>query len=204
MNIRHTLGLAVVLVAATALSALAHGRGFQRSSLQEQLGLSDEQQTQIADLRDRFGEDSQALHDAYKADINAVFSEEQLAAIDAYHAERATNRRTPRPELNISEEQKAALGELREVYKEARSALIEAHKLAFADLLSEEQLALLEELKAARHSRHRGDKSGREDTETDNEEETQTSEATLQAFPNTPATAVESSSWGRIKGSLTD
>ena len=205
---RKIVNLMFLLLITTAMSVAAHGRG-QRISLNGQLGLSDEQQVQVEELRASFGEASQALHTTYKTDINAVYTDEQLAAIEAYKAERMENRRAPRPDLALSDEQVAAFGAMRTAYKEARSTLNEEHRAAFEAVLNGEQLTLLGEIKSTRLSfgghgncNKDGDVDAGADGDTD--EETETTEATFQALPNsaTAATAVEAMSWGRIKGSF--
>jgi len=145
-----------------------------------------------------------ALYEAYQTNFNAVLTAEQLSALAELKANRRKHRRVSLTEaLSLSEDQVAQLQTLGEEKRAQHQALHEAYQADFNAILTPEQLAAYEELKANRWGRH-GNKDKAEETEpTDDGTIT---EATLQAIPttNSIATAVEETSWGRIKGTFGD
>jgi hypothetical protein len=188
----------------------------QRISLAEQLGLSQEQQTELTALRGDFAESARALHEAHRADEQAVLTEEQLAALTAYQSE-GRHRGGRHLDLGLSDEQVSAINDLDSAYREARAALYAAHQEAVAALLNEEQLALLEALQSAPpfrrmhrvghsdqaegHSDEEGDADGSLDELADaGTDEVQSISSSLQwGGSGDLTTAVESTNWGYIK-----
>jgi hypothetical protein len=81
--------------------------------------------------------------------------------------------------------------------KEQKQALHEEYQVGLEAILSEDQLAALAELKA----NHMGRRGCNKDSDMAAPEDEVTTEATLQLAPFTDgvATAVEKTSWGRIK-----
>ena len=66
-----------------------HGkRGKHRNSLVEQLGLTDEQETQIQTLIEDLNEQRQALREEYWTDFEAILTAEQLATLEEFKTNR--------------------------------------------------------------------------------------------------------------------
>ncbi len=205
----------------TALAALRNPpsmRG-QRISLAERLGLSAEQQTELTALRTNYAERAQALHEAHRADKRSVLTEEQLAALIAYHSE-GHRRGDKHLNLGLSDDQISSINDLDATYRQARTSLYAAHQEAVAALLTEEQLALLEALHSAPPFRgiHRGrhgygnrveaNRGGGANESIDGladpgTGEGQTGESSLLwSGASELTTAVENTRWGRIKNDL--
>ena len=107
-------------------------------------------------------------------------------------------------ELGLSEEQQGQWTELNTTFREQKQALREEYRTAFDAILTDEQREKLDEIKAG--FSHGKDKA--EDTEGEESQEesadTQTVEAAIQVAPAvaTAPTAVEETSWGKIKDSF--
>ena len=152
MHIKHMAALALLVIAAQALPAEAHGRKGQRDASIAQLELSEEQQVQLEAIRADFDARAQALREAHRADELAVLSEEQLATLTAYGSNDG-ERKGRRIDLGLSEEQIDAIKALDATYREARNALKQERKEAVAALLTNEQLTALEALRNAQPPR---------------------------------------------------
>ena len=69
-----------------------HGkRGKHRNSPVEQLGLTQDQQTQIEDLREGLQEQKQALREEYWTDFEAILTADQLVTLEAIKANRGNH-----------------------------------------------------------------------------------------------------------------
>ena len=243
------IAAALLLVAATAMDTSARGwggkQGFHghgkrsghKSSLVEQLGLSDEQQAQIQALKEDIREQGQALGEQYRAGFEAILTDEQRDAIaeirnplglsdeqreqiqalkeqdltkeqyradfeailtdeqrDAIaelktnrgqHGKRGKHENSLVERLGLSDEQQAQIQALRADLNEQRQALGEQYWTGFEAILTDEQRATLEEIKANRGSHSKG-----------SEEESETAAA------GKSTAAVEETSWGRVKESF--
>lgn len=153
---------ALLVVAASAMDASAHGKGGGRGmgmgmgrgmvkgvrvGLATQLGLSAEQQTQLDALKATYEEKETALRDEEQTAFKALLTEEQQAALDAAAAIRGRHRRGPA--LSLSDEQQTQLEALRTEFQEKHQALHTEFQTAFEALLTEEQLTKLAELRTA-------------------------------------------------------
>ena len=191
----------LALVAVSAIGALAHGRasgghGGARASLAETLALTQDQQAELAGLRESFAEASQALRASHQEAFEAVLTTAQLATLEEIRESgtRPRVRGSLVTALGLSEEQQAALAEVREALEAEKTALREEHRAAFRGVLTEQQLALLEEIKASHPRRGMGH---------DGDGESNDSISTEAAALNTSAaTAVEDQSWGQLKGAF--
>ena len=191
----------LALVAASAIGALAHGRGHRghegaRALLAQTLALSEDQQAELSGLRESFAEASRALRASHHEAFEDVLTTAQLATLEEIRESgtRPRVRGSLVTALGLSEEQQAALAEVREALKAERTALREEHRAAFRGVLTEQQLALLEEIKASHPRRGMGH-------DADGEEESNDSIST-EALSTSAATAVEDQSWGQLKGAF--
>ena len=189
----------LALVAASAIGALAHGHGHRghggaRASLAETLALTEDQQAELSGLRESFGEVSQALRASHREAFEGVLTTAQLATLEEIRESgtRPRVRGSLVTALALSEEQQTALAEVREARKAEKTALREQHRAAFRGILTEQQLALLEEIKAS-HPRHGVPHDG------DGDDSISTEAAVLST---SAATAVEKQSWGQLKGAF--
>ena len=140
------IAAALLLVAAAAMDTSAKGRGGKHGfhghgkksghkvSLVDQLGLSEDQQTQIQTLRDTLHEQGQALGQQYWTDVEALLTAEQLATLEEV--------RNP---LGLSEDQQTQIAALKD-----QDLTKEEFRTSFEAILTAEQLDTLEELKANR------------------------------------------------------
>ncbi len=245
MKTTWVIAAALLLVAAAAMDTSAKGwggkRGFHgygkksghKGSLIEQLGLSEDQQTQIQTLKDTLHEQKQALRKEYWTDVEAILTDEQLETLEEIRnplgltedqqtqiqalkdqdltkeeflsslediltdeqsetleelkANRGGHKDSLAEQLGLTEDQQEQIEELREDLKEGWQALREEFSTDFEAILTADQLATLEDLKANRgcHSKN-------------SEEETETTETAAAG----KAAAVEQTSWGRVKDSF--
>lgn len=200
------LASALLVVAASAMEAGAHGRGggMRRGGmgmgLGNQLGLTTEQQTQLSALRQTFAEQQQALGEEYQAAVEAVLTAEQKTALETA---RGSHRRGVAVNLNLSADQLTQIQALRTEYQEKEQALRQEYQTSFEALLSAEQLALLAQFRAlgpfgpGPFGMCTGAGAG---TGTSGTGSTSIlSAAKVVAAEDEPATAVESISWGQLK-----
>ena len=197
----------IILLAVCAIGwaaqADAHGkrgkrgmRGDHQAKVAEALGLTDEQVTQLAALKEGKTGQREAAREERKAAFEAILTEDQLAILNAHreNREEGSHRKGERPDLGLSEEQLAEMAALREQHKEAALAAREEFRAAFEAILTAEQLAIFEELK--------GDCSGRgnKDEDTDGDSAADAAAALqLGSVDAEPSTAIDETSWGRIK-----
>ncbi len=183
------------LVAASAISLSAHGRGIRghggaRVSLA--LALTEDQQAELAGLREAFGEANQALRESHRAAFREVLTEEQVATLEEIRE--SGSRRHARGSLvealGLTDEQQEALAQVREAMKADKIALRDDRRTAFEGILSEEQLALLEEIRASRPAHGRRGDADEADSGGD---------VDAAALTISTATAVEDQSWGQVK-----
>ena len=134
MRTTWVIAAALLLVAAAAMDASAKGwggkRGFhghgKRTSLSEQLGLSEDQQAQI-----------QALKEQYRTSFEAILTDDQRATLE--------ERKNP---LGLSEDQQAQIQALKE-----QGLTKDEYRTSFEAILTDDQLTIIEERKATRGSR---------------------------------------------------
>ncbi len=195
----------LALIAASAISLSAHGRGFRghggaRVSLAETLALTDDQQDEMAGLKESFGEARQALRESHRAAFLEVLTEEQVATLDEIHesGSRRHYRGSLLEALVLTQEQQEALAAVREAMMAEKTALRDDRRAAFEGILTEEQLALLEEIKASRPAHGRCDDADEADGGDTGEVEGAVSTEAA-AVTTSTATAVEDQSWGQVK-----
>ena len=143
------IAAALLLVAAAAMDTSARGRGGKHGfhghgkksghkvSLVDQLGLSEDQQTQIQTLRDTLHEQGQALGEQYWTDVEALLTAEQRETLEEI--------KNP---LGLSEDQQTQIQALKD-----QDLTKEEFRTSFEAILTDEQLQTLEELKANRGKR---------------------------------------------------
>ena len=199
MKTTWVIAAALLLVAAAAMDTSARGRGGKggfhgygkksghKSSLVEQLGLTEDQQTQIQTLRDTLHEQKQTLREEYWTDVEALLTNEQLETLEELKANRGPHKDSLVEQLGLTEDQQTQIEDLREDLREEWQALREEFSTDFEAVLTADQLATFEELKTNRgcHSK-------------DSEEDAETTETAAAG----KATAVEETSWGRVKDSF--
>ena len=146
MKTTWVIAAALLLVAAAAMDTSAKGwggkRGFHgygkksghKGSLIEQLGLTEDQQTQIQTLRDTLHEQKQALREEYWTDVEALLTDEQLETLEEI--------RNP---LGLTEDQQTQIQALKD-----QDLTKEEFLTSFEDILTDEQSETLEDLKANR------------------------------------------------------
>ena len=170
----------------------------RRGALAEQLGLSEDQRSRAEAIQSDFVARMKELHAAHKADKQALLSQEQLDALAARQGEKG--RRRGKVDLDLSQEQRDALKSLSVSFREAHSALRQEHKAAFTALLTDEQIASLEALRSTRTER--GPRRSRSGSDLGG---SVISESSLLWSNGTDLpTAVESTSWGRIKKDIAE
>ena len=140
------IAAALLLVAAAAMDTSARGRGGKHGfhghgkksghkvSLVDQLGLSEDQQTQIQTLRDTLHEQGQALGEQYWTDVEALLTAEQRETLEEI--------KNP---LGLSEDQQTQIQALKD-----QDLTKEEFRTSFEAILTDEQRETLEELKANR------------------------------------------------------
>ena len=146
MKTTWAIAAALLLVAAAAMDTAAkkgwggkrgfHGHG-KRTSLVEQLGLSEDQQAQLENLKDALHEQRQALGEQYRTDFEAILTDEQRATLQ--------ERKNP---LGLSEDQQTQIQALKDqdLSKEEFHTSLEA-------ILTDEQRTTLQERKGQRGQR---------------------------------------------------
>ncbi len=170
----------------------------RRGALAEQLGLSEDQRSRAEAIQSDFVARMKELHAAHKADKQALLSQEQLDALAARQGEKG--RRRGKVDLDLSQEQRDALKSLSVSFREAHSALRQEHKAAFTALLTDEQIASLEALRSTRTER--GPRRSRSGSNLGGSVISESS--LLWSNGNDLPTAVESTSWGRIKKDIAE
>ena len=170
----------------------------RRGALAEQLGLSEDQRSRAEAIHSDFVARMKELHAVHKADRQALLSQEQLDALAARQGEKG--RRRGKVDLDLSQEQRDALKSLSVSFREAHSALRQEHKAAFTALLTDEQIASLEALRSTRTERGpRRSRSGSALGGSADAGSVISESSLLWSDGNALPTAVESTSWGRIK-----
>ena len=175
----------------------------RRGALAEQLGLSEDQRSRAEAIHSDFVARMKELHAAHKADRRALLSQEQPDALAARQGEKG--RRRGKVDLDLSQEQRDALKSLSVSFREAHSALREEHKAAFTALLNDEQIATLEALRSTRSERGpRRSRSGSDPGGSADAGSVMSESSLLWSDGNALPTAVESTSWGRIKKDIAE
>ncbi|MGB1720009.1 MAG: Spy/CpxP family protein refolding chaperone [Candidatus Latescibacterota bacterium] len=175
----------------------------RRAPLAEQLGLSEDQRSRAEAIHSDFVARMKELHATHKADRQALLSQEQLDALAARQSEKG--RRRGKVDLDLSQEQRDALKSLSASFREAHSALREEHKAAFTALLTDEQIATLEALRSTRTERGpRRSRSGSDLGGSADAGSVMSESSLLWSDGNALPTAVESTSWGRIKKDIAE
>jgi len=170
----------------------------RRGALAEQLGLSEDQRSRAEAIHSDFVARMKELHATHKADRQALLSQEQLDALAARQGEKG--RRRGKVDLDLSQEQRDALKSLSVSFREAHSTLRQEHKAAFTALLTDEQIASLEALRSTRTERGpRRSRSGSDLGGSADAGSVISESSLLWSDGNALPTAVESTSWGRIK-----
>ena len=199
MIARRVAMLVAILALGLAVQAQAHGKkgrlkhhGGHR--IKAALDLNAEQLAQLEVLKAQHRAQRQAMRDEHKQAFEALLDDRQRTILEEHRARRAAEGR----DLGLSEEQKEEAAVLREGNKAARRALREEFKAAFEAMLTPEQLATLEEIKANRP--HRKDGTDKASGDANEGGDTATTAALKIDLGNDGApTAVEDVSWGRIK-----
>ena len=175
----------------------------RRGALGQKLGLSEDQRSRAEAIHSDFVARMKELHTAHKADRQALLSQDQLDALAARQGEKG--RRRGKVDLDLNQEQRDALKSLNVSFREARSALREEHKAAFTALLTDEQIASLEALRSTRSERGpRRSRSGSDLGGSADAGSVMSESSLLWSNGNTLPTAVESTSWGRIKRDIAE
>ncbi|MDX2197477.1 MAG: hypothetical protein SF069_00725 [Phycisphaerae bacterium] len=150
------------------------GPGHFGARLAERLGLTDEQKTQARAIFEAAKTQADTLRQTAVTNTRALLTTEQIATLDAA-LDRARSRmeqalvegRPPHPghravgvrklmnDLNLTDEQRTAIGDVRSELRTALRALRDTTKTQFEAILTEEQRQLLETLRQNR-PRHRG------------------------------------------------
>jgi len=163
MNTKWVIATALLFTVSWAIDASAHsrGRGGNRhsnsTSLAERLALNEEQQVDLQALKAGIMEQKMALYEEHQARFAAVLTTGQLAAYDALKDVHRKHSRVSLSEtLGLTDDQVAELQALGEEKRLQHQALHEAYQADFTAILSAEQLAAYEELKANRMGRRLG------------------------------------------------
>ena len=144
------------------------------------LGLTDDQQAQIDALKDQ-----DLTKEEFYTSFEAILTDDQrdaLAERKAKRSKRGKHKTSLVDPLGLTEDQQAQVQALREDLQEQKQALREQFRADFEAILTAEQLAILEAIKAKRGSKEEVEKT-----------ETAAGKAT---------TSVEETSWGRVKDAL--
>ena len=145
------------------------------------LGLTDDQQAQIDALKDQ-----DLTKEEFYTSFEAILTDDQrdaLAERKANRSKRGKHKTSLVDPLGLTEDQQAQVQALREDLQEQKQALREQFRADFEAILTAEQLAILEAIKAKR-----GSKEEVEKTET--------------GAAGKATTSVEQTSWGRVKDAL--
>ena len=200
-----TLGaIATSVLLLSAVAAMAHGGRFGkqgRVSLVEYLGLTADQESAVAALKEDLAEQQQTVHEAFRAGLEEILTAEQLEAIETMRGE-GRHHKISADDLGLSDEQIASLGVLKEEVMGQKRAFHEEFREALEALLTAEQLELLAERPGCNGRVKSGDGEG--DAVDSAEDGSPTaSELSLETAPTTEAaTAVEETSWASVKRSL--
>lgn len=204
----------LALVAVSAIGVPAHGRGSRGDgeacvSLAETLALTEDQQAELKELRESFGEAHQSLRESHRGAFREVLTAEQVAALDEIRetGSRRHVRSSMGAALGLTEEQQEALAAAREEHQAEGAALRDEHHAAVAAVLTEEQLALLEQIRAshprngvARHgARHGRDRHGDGVDNGDGGDDDDAVSIEATALTTSTTTAIENQSWGQLK-----
>lgn len=209
---------AVLVVAASAMEAGAHGKGGGRQGsmgmgrgegmgmvkgarvgLSIQLGLSAEQQTQLDALKATYEEKEIALRDEEQAAFKALLTAEQQTAIDAATASRVRHRG---PAITLTADQQTQLAALRTEYRDKHEALHAEFQTAFEALLTADQKAELAELHATGPFGTcvgAGPAPGTSSIGSSTQSSSSVSSAKAVAADGDPAAEGQSISWGQLK-----
>ncbi len=147
------------------------------AAIRNPLGLSDDQQTQIQALKEQ-----DLTKEEYRAGFEAILTDEQrdaLAGLTANRGKRGKHKGALVEQLGLSDDQQAQIQALREGLNEQKQALGEQYRAGFEAILTAEQRATF------RGSHSKG-----------SEEESEPAAA------GKATTAVEETSWGRVKESF--
>ena len=148
------------------------------------LGLTDDQQTQIDALKDQ-----DLTKEEFYTSFAAILTDDQRDALAerkakrGKHGKRGKHKTSLVDPLGLSEDQQAQVQALREALHEQKQTLREQFRADFEAILTAEQLAILEAIKAKRGTK----------------EKDETTEA---AAAGKATTSVEETSWGRVKDAL--
>ena len=148
------------------------------------LGLSEDQQAQIDALKDQ-----DLTKEEFHSSFEAILTDDQRDALAerkanrGKHGKRGKHKDSPVNPLGLSDDQQEQLNALKEDLREQKQALGEQFRTDFEAILTADQLATLEAIKAKR-----GSKDEAKTTET--------------AAAGKATTSVEETSWGRVKGSF--
>lgn len=148
------------------------------------LGLTDDQQAQIDALKDQ-----DLTKEEFYISFEAILTDDQRDALAERKANRSKYGKRGKHKtslvdpLGLSEDQQAQVQALKEALHEQKQTLREQFRADFAAILTAEQLAILEAIKAKR-----GSKEEVEKTET--------------GAAGKATTSVEQTSWGRVKDAL--
>ena len=145
------------------------------------LGLTEDQQAQIDALKDQ-----DLTKEEFYTSFEAILTDDQRDAFaerKANRSKRGKHKTSLVDPLGLTEDQQAQVQALREDLHEQKQALREQFRADFEAILTAEQLAILEAIKAKR-----GSKEEDETTET--------------AAAGKATTSVEQTSWGRVKDAL--
>ena len=156
--------------------------------LKNPLGLTDEQREQIKDLKDQ-----DLTKEEFRTSFEAILTDEQIQTLEerkanrGQHGKRGKHRNSLVEQLDLTEDQQTQIQTLIEALNEQRQALREEYWTDFEAILTAEQLATLEEFKTNRGRHWRG-----------SEEQAETTETAAAG----KVSAVEETSWGRVKDSF--
>lgn len=146
-----------------------HGGGLQR--MQQTLNLSDEQLNQLKPVFEAQRAQQKQMREQMKAQFDSILTADQKAQLEAFRAERKEGKREgnrdgkfrhgkggPFAKLNLSDDQKAQMKALRESMKPQMQAQRQRFEQQLAQVLTPEQKAKLDSMKAEwkQHRHHRG------------------------------------------------
>ena len=205
---RRTLILLAILSMAVATQSEARGthgkRGHRgddhKARIAAALELTEEQLAQIEALKAEHKAEREAAREAGRTAFEKILTAEQLDLLSAYRESRKAGdrRKRGRPDLELTDEQKRQLQELRGQRKEAAQALRAGFRAGFEAILTAEQIATLEKLKSRRKDRRRGGDKARDDAGPDAAPAIQFMDLADDGAP----TVIGDTSWGLIKEQL--
>ena len=147
------------------------------------LGLTDDQQAQIDALKDQ-----DLTKEEFYTSFEAILTDDQRDALAerkanrSKHGKRGKHKTSLVDPLGLSEDQQAQVQALREALQEQKQTLREQFRTDFAAILTAEQLAILEAIKAKRGTKEKDE--------------------TTATAAGKATTSVEQTSWGRVKDAL--